>query len=142
MKAVKILALILLLGGMGVLVEAQKASAQSRVECVAAAYSTRGVYVRGTRSRARDYTRYGACRAAVSRCMYRMRRARYRYYYRSRYASCSVIRSYVVRARPRYYRRRSYGYCNYRACSRRYRSFRASDCSFQPYRGPRRRCGL
>jgi membrane peptidoglycan carboxypeptidase len=30
--------------------------------------------------------------------------------------------------------------CNYRACARTYRSFRTSDCSFQPYRGPRRLC--
>ena len=30
--------------------------------------------------------------------------------------------------------------CNVRACSRFYRSFRASDCTFQPYSGPRRRC--
>ncbi|CAH2408200.1 PBP1A family penicillin-binding protein [Mesorhizobium escarrei] len=30
--------------------------------------------------------------------------------------------------------------CNVRACSRSYRSFRAEDCTFQPYRGPRRLC--
>lgn len=30
--------------------------------------------------------------------------------------------------------------CNVRACQRAYRSFRASDCTFQPYRGPRRMC--
>lgn len=30
--------------------------------------------------------------------------------------------------------------CNVQACARAYRSFRASDCSFQPYRGPRRLC--
>ncbi|MGY6710147.1 MAG: PBP1A family penicillin-binding protein [Rhizobiaceae bacterium] len=30
--------------------------------------------------------------------------------------------------------------CNVQACSRAYRSFRASDCSYQPYRGPRRIC--
>ena len=30
--------------------------------------------------------------------------------------------------------------CNVTVCSRRYRSFRASDCTFQPYNGPRRRC--
>ena len=32
------------------------------------------------------------------------------------------------------------GYCNYEACSYAYRSFRPSDCSFQPYHGPRRSC--
>jgi membrane peptidoglycan carboxypeptidase len=30
--------------------------------------------------------------------------------------------------------------CNVRACSRAYRSFRASDCTFQPYRGARKIC--
>lgn len=30
--------------------------------------------------------------------------------------------------------------CNVRACSRAYRSFRASDCTFQPYRGRRKLC--
>ena len=30
--------------------------------------------------------------------------------------------------------------CNFRACARAYRSFRPVDCTFQPYRGPRRLC--
>ena len=30
--------------------------------------------------------------------------------------------------------------CNYKACSEAYRSFDASDCSYQPYDGPRRQC--
>lgn len=30
--------------------------------------------------------------------------------------------------------------CNVRACARAYRSFQASDCSYQPSGGPRRRC--
>uniref|UniRef100_UPI0035A165A0 BA14K family protein n=1 Tax=Aquibium pacificus TaxID=3153579 RepID=UPI0035A165A0 len=30
--------------------------------------------------------------------------------------------------------------CNVRSCQREYRSFRASDCTYQPYRGPRRLC--
>nr|WP_321458202.1 BA14K family protein [uncultured Cohaesibacter sp.] len=33
-------------------------------------------------------------------------------------------------------------YCNIRACSARYRSFRAWDCTYQPYNGPRRRCRM
>jgi membrane peptidoglycan carboxypeptidase len=32
------------------------------------------------------------------------------------------------------------GQCNYRACEDAYRSFRASDCTYQPYGGPRRLC--
>lgn len=30
--------------------------------------------------------------------------------------------------------------CNVESCSQTYRSFRASDCSFQPFEGPRRQC--
>ncbi|NNH33759.1 hypothetical protein C9413_31630, partial [Rhizobium sp. SEMIA 4085] len=30
--------------------------------------------------------------------------------------------------------------CNITACSRSYRSFRASDCTYQPYYGARRLC--
>nr|WP_321461961.1 BA14K family protein [uncultured Cohaesibacter sp.] len=33
-------------------------------------------------------------------------------------------------------------WCNVRACSSRYRSFRASDCTYQPYNGPRRYCRM
>ena len=40
------------------------------------------------------------------------------------------------------YGEETYGACNYVACDERYRSFRARDCSFQPYEGPRRRCTL
>jgi penicillin-binding protein 1A len=32
------------------------------------------------------------------------------------------------------------GYCNYEACSRRYQSFRASDCSYKAYSGRRKLC--
>jgi 1A family penicillin-binding protein len=32
------------------------------------------------------------------------------------------------------------GQCNYRSCESAYRSFRASDCTYQPYGGPRRLC--
>ena len=32
------------------------------------------------------------------------------------------------------------GYCNFSACDARYKTFRASDCSFQPFEGPRKRC--
>ena len=30
--------------------------------------------------------------------------------------------------------------CNYHACADAYRSFNPTDCSFQPYDGPRRQC--
>ncbi|MGH6767395.1 MAG: PBP1A family penicillin-binding protein [Xanthobacteraceae bacterium] len=34
------------------------------------------------------------------------------------------------------------GQCDYRACASAYRSFRASDCSYQSYSGPRRTCEM
>nr|WP_321454860.1 BA14K family protein [uncultured Cohaesibacter sp.] len=33
-------------------------------------------------------------------------------------------------------------WCNVRACASRYRSFRAYDCTYQPYNGPRRYCRM
>ncbi|MAW85251.1 MAG: hypothetical protein CMJ42_01850 [Phyllobacteriaceae bacterium] len=49
---------------------------------------------------------------------------------------------WVVPPPPRrVYRRPPPAYCNYNACARAYRSFRASDCTYQPYGGgPRRYC--
>jgi hypothetical protein len=34
------------------------------------------------------------------------------------------------------------GACNYEACAAEYRSFRASDCTYQPYDGPRQMCPI
>lgn len=60
-----------------------------------------------------------------------------------------VVAGAIIANRHRYYDHgyyddRYYGrrYCNYDACAHRYRSFRPSDCSFQPYHGPRRYCPL
>ena len=66
----------------------------------------------------------------------------YRRYYRPR-----VYRRYV---RPRrvyrrsirrgVVRRRGFSAAHYGYCSTKYRSYRVSDNTFQPYRGPRRQC--
>ncbi|WP_321448385.1 BA14K family protein [uncultured Cohaesibacter sp.] len=45
-------------------------------------------------------------------------------------------------ARKNSNRYRAPEWCNVRACSSRYRSFRAYDCTFQPYNGPRRYCRM
>ena len=63
---------------------------------------------------------------------------RYRRYYRPRYYRPRYYR-------PRYYRRpvvvrRGLSNAHVAYCARRYRSYRVSDNSFQPYRGPRRQC--
>lgn len=135
--------------------------AQADTRCETAAYSARGVEIRGTRTAAVRPSERRACSAALSNCEARLDRVRWESGRRRPHARCEVIRlSYFSRPThrpryrddysrpwPRYERperdwRRSAPRCNYRACERRYRSFRASDCSFQPYRGPRKRCPL
>ncbi|WP_319530960.1 BA14K family protein [uncultured Cohaesibacter sp.] len=49
---------------------------------------------------------------------------------------------YYPPAPPRYRPAPPPRYCNYNACSYRYKSFRASDCTYQPYNGPRTYCRL
>ncbi len=43
---------------------------------------------------------------------------------------------------PVRYLTRPHVYCNFNACAHTYRSFRASDCTYQPYNGPRQFCPL
>ena len=60
---------------------------------------------------------------------------------RYRYRPGTVIRSdpyYGYRTAPRVLR--NYGARHHAWCDGRYRSYRSSDGTFQPYRGPRRRC--
>ena len=74
-------------------------------------------------------------------------RARYlngpRYYrprvYRPRYYR-PFFYNPPVYYRPRRAYRRGFSNAHYRYCYNRYRSYRASDNTFQPYRGPRRAC--
>lgn len=130
------------------------ASADTR--CTAVAVQANGNRLRATRSvevRARPRA---ACRVAVRGCENRLDRLRYNTGRRMPFARCEVVRQ--VRVSDRYDRGRRYdgryggGYdrgprygrggfqCNYRACSNAYRSFRASDCTYQPYHGPRQLC--
>lgn len=46
---------------------------------------------------------------------------------------------YIV---PPFVRRYPPRYCNVPACSATYRSFRAWDCTYQPFYGPRRYCDI
>ena len=77
---------------------------------------------------------------------YPVYRPRYYYprgVYRRRYLRPRVYRRYY-RPRRVYRHRRTYrrglSRAHYRDCARRYRSYRASDNTFQPYRGGRRQC--
>ena len=47
-----------------------------------------------------------------------------------------------VRPPPPVYVRPAPRYCNVPACAATYQSFRAWDCSYQPYYGPRRMCTI
>nr|WP_245412371.1 BA14K family protein [Notoacmeibacter ruber] len=46
----------------------------------------------------------------------------------------------IYRDAPRRHYRSGYSRAHYRWCDNRYRSYRASDNTFQPYNGPRRQC--
>ena len=70
----------------------------------------------------------------------------YRRYYRPRYVRPRYYRPRYVRPR-RVYRtvrrrgvRRRFSAAHYGYCSTRYRSYRVSDNTFQPYRGRRKQC--
>ena len=59
--------------------------------------------------------------------------------------AAGAIAANAARQRRPVYSRRApapRGYCNYRACSYRYRSFDPGSCTYQPYNGPRRYCRL
>jgi len=53
-------------------------------------------------------------------------------------AAGAIIGGAIASQQPRYYR--SGGNAHVRWCYDRYRSYRASDNTFQPYHGPRRSC--
>lgn len=159
----------ILFAGFGLTLAGAAAPAAADVRCVAAAFTARGYELPRTRAAAVHFAERRACDAAVRRCERRLDRYRYRTGERRPFARCDVIRAAYFNA-PRYrdygYRHdryrdhryrdyrddryrgdryRDYGHaprCNYRACELRYRSFRASDCTFQPYHGPRKLCAL
>lgn len=137
------------------------APALADVRCEAAAYTFRGRELPGTRAAAVRVVERRACNAARRACEDRLDRLRYETGRPHPRAVCDVIRIAYFRPppyRPRYsddysrpwprYERprddwrRAAPRCNYRACEQRYRSFRASDCTFQPYHGPRKHCPL
>lgn len=142
-------------------VAAAPQSAFADVRCETAAYTFRGSELQGTRTASVRVSERRACSAALSSCEARLERLRYETGRRLPRARCDVLgisyfrrpthrpryRDDYSRPWPRYERpgadwRRAGPRCNYRACEQHYRSFRASDCSFQPYHGPRKRCAL
>lgn len=125
--------------GLGGVAGLDAANADTR--CHAVAIRANGASIPPTRaSEVRRYERR-ACNAAIRRCERRLDRLRYTRGRPMPYARCEVVR--VSDLRPRRHWRDGYrgGFrCNYRACDAAYRSFRPSDCTFQPYNGPRRLC--
>ncbi len=106
-----------------------------------------GVAAIGSLSRHRYYDRdYGYYDAG-----YRYRRHRYgygnryryrrhNYYYNDRYNSRPRYRTYYAPRRAHRGRYATWSPEWYRHCARKYRSFRRSDGTFQPYKGGRRLC--
>lgn len=139
-RARGVIAVLVALFGLGLAVATP---AQAEIRCVAAAFGPRGHEIANTRSAAIGFREPGACRAALDRCNLRLRRSAHAHRPR---VFCQVVRADLVHRpglRPQVQPPRRHGpACNYRACERAYRSFRGSDCTFQPYHGPRRRCPL
>ena len=93
---------------------------------------SRHVYRRGHAQRGC----YGAYCASPNRYAYRG-------YYPKPFYGPSIYQRYyglMPNYRPRPGVRVSYSRAHYDYCNRRYRSYRASDNSFQPYHGPRKAC--
>lgn len=132
--------------GLGGAVAAPAADAHATTRCVAVAFNVFGDRIRGTRARADRVVERRACRAALRRCRRRLDEVRFVTGRPRPFARCEVVRVRDLAPAPRgrHFDDRFVGGggCNFRACDARYRSFRASDCSFQPYHGPRRRCRL
>lgn len=151
-------AAVLAIGAVGIV---DAAPALADVRCEAAAFTFRGRELPGTRTAIVRVVERRACNAAQRACEDRLEDLRYETGRPLPHARCDVIRIAYFRQptyRPRYtddysrpwprYERpgddwrRAAPRCNSRACEQRYRSFRASDCSFQPYHGPRKLCPL
>jgi hypothetical protein len=147
---------------------ANATSAEAGVRCVAVAERINGSRVQGTRTAIDRRREVRACNIALRVCEDKLQDARY---YSGRpmpFAQCQVVRVRHVgfsgphpghfatppRHAPRHHAPRytppphsghsagAGGYCNFSACDHRYRSIRASDCTFQPYHGPRKHCAL
>ena len=124
--------------GAAALTFAAASPAAADYRCVALAYNALGKRINGTRAVAERVIERRACRAALRRCERRLDGVRFDRGRRLPFARCEVRRVTFLGGG----RRDFGGYCNYRACERRYRSFRASDCTFKPFEGPRRLCRL
>lgn len=123
--------------------------AEAAVRCVAVAERINGARVPGTRTAVERRREMRACTIALNVCEDKLHERRYLTGRPMPFARCNVVRvRHVGYTAPRrdFYPgpppRAGRGYCNYSACEHRYRSFRASDCTFQPYHGPRRYCRL
>ncbi|MEL6317681.1 MAG: BA14K family protein [Pseudomonadota bacterium] len=124
--------------GAAMLLGASAAPAAADFRCVTAAFNRFDDRIAGTRAVAERRFERRACLVALDRCERRLNRLRFETGRRRAFARCEIVRTrFVGRARP------PSGFaCNIDACANRYRSFRASDCTFQPFEGPRRRCAL
>ena len=136
--------------------------AEAGVRCVAVAERINGTRVPGTRTVVERRREFRACNIALNVCEGKLQEARCFTGRPMPFARCNVVRVRQAGygrpnahfAPPPHYggpprhftppppQHHGRGYCNYAACEHRYRSFRASDCTFQPYHGPRKYCAL
>jgi hypothetical protein len=124
--------------------------AEAAVRCVAVAERINGARVPSTRTAVERRREARACNIAINICEEKLHERRFITGRPMPFARCNVVRvrhvgyagpsrGYYPAPPPRY---DGPGYCNFSACAHRYRSFRASDCTFQPYHGPRKYCRL
>lgn len=71
---------------------------------------------------------------------YRERRAGYRYYNGYWFPLAAFAAGAIIGGATQAQPTGGYGTGHYQWCENRYRSYRASDNTFQPYNGPRRQC--
>jgi hypothetical protein len=126
-----------------------------RVECNAVAVIVSGRRVPGFEATARGPDGATACRVALQQCQSMLENARESTGLDLPSAECQPLETVQLIPDPvdatetaaapgstdnQDEAQRVDPSCNINVCSQRYRSFRASDCTFQPYNGPRRRC--
>ena len=97
-------------------------------------YYNRGYYNRGYYDNGYYNSGYGY-RRSYYYDDYSYRRPNYRAYYRTNYRPRYPARRHSYNGRPV-----AWSKAWYRYCANKYRSFRRSDGTFQPYNGPRRVC--
>lgn len=118
--------------------------AEAAVSCVAAAAEPDGALVEGARAEATREASHLACGDAIGVCSAQFTALRladgvFPGPWPGAYCQVEAVTASAGRSAGSL-RVGAQTACDLSACAAAYRSFRASDCSFQPFQGPRKRC--